>query len=41
MCGLTVSTAIAQLWEMGLYIPPLPILSCETASEAYLIHGLV
>ena len=29
----TVSMAIAQLWETGLCIPPLPILSCEAASK--------
>ena len=28
-----------QLWEMASYIPPLPILNCYAAFEAYLIHG--
>ena len=31
---------LAQLWETGLCIPPLPILSCEAACESYLIHGV-
>ena len=25
---------------MGLCIPPLPILNCETACKSYLIHGV-
>ena len=29
---------IAQLWETGLCIPLLPILSCKAAFKSYLIH---
>ena len=29
---------MAQLWEMGLCIPPLPILSCGAACKSYLIQ---